>query len=723
MMERDLQAIKEEVRARTDIVEIISGYTRLKRSGKNWTGLCPFHADKNPSFTVTPETQSYRCWSCGEKGDVFTFVGKKENMDFMETLEKLAKRAGVVFERRAANPELVSERERMRELNALAVKFFQDRLSKSEDAKDYLAGRGILKSTQEQFDIGFAPPDWDALFYYLQRNRADLALAAKIGLIKERQMEGTGYYDFYRNRLMFPIHDQSGSVIGFGGRAMSKEEQAKYINSPDSLIFDKSNTLYGLYFARKKLSGEIPAVFVEGYMDVVTTHQGGFTQCVATLGTAMTEGHARMLMRYNPRVIICYDADTAGIKATLRGAEVWETVAGAGAEVRVARLPEGDDPDSLLKRGETAAFQAALDHAIPRVEFQLELARKRHDLQTEEGREEALREIIPILATVRSHTVRDRYVQKMADLHPAYSLNINRAIESILADVEMYSRQSRNATSPRDRGYPLTEDANRQTLQENPPPPTYRPPNAQSWGEWNPNTRNIVPKGEGGNRGGYPNGKGGYGKGGYGRRNQPQGPASDPSPPPLIPPALNRTEKAERTLLRALFQAEWRPFILSQLHPDYLITELGRRLFDYVARTPANEDGGIDILPLLNRIESEEEPTLPESAPPNGDPEGFSDYLSELPDRVGKNSAKLSEYLREVLEESATLLSNEPLNEAAVRDCIRRLQGHREERTRREMESLLQRTDLTPEQRQALVQQYQQKMRALRGSPPEKDAA
>jgi DNA primase len=689
-----------------------------------------------------PDLQRYKCFSCGEGGDVFKFIQKKENLDFIEALEFLAKRAGIVFERKGVSPERASERDRMLELNALAVRFFQDRLSKSEDAKAYLAGRGILKETQEKFDIGYAPPDWEALTFYLQQKRADLALAEKIGLIKARQ-EGGGYYDAFRNRLMFPIHDVSGRVIAFGGRALD-DDPAKYLNSPQSPLFDKSRTLYGLVFARKKLSGDIPAVFVEGYVDVVTTHQAGFTQCVATLGTSMTEEHARMLARYNPRVVICYDGDAAGIKATLRGATVWESIGVDGAEVRVARLPAGDDPDSLLRRGETAAFQAALDKAVPRVDFQIELVLKEHNLKSEDGRDAALAEVIPILASLHSKAARAHYAQDLVKLHPLHArLGIGRAMEQLLADVEAYARQSRDGQGPRDRNYPLTEQANRAPLAEQPPPPVFRPPDRKQWGgeQW-PGTRNVIRKGEG-----RPEGNGGYGN--KGKRRYPDNPIGDPTPPSLDAPLLTGAEKAERQLLRACFSAEWRPFILSRLKPEVLLTPQGRRLFAWIAATPAAEDGSLDPLPLLHRAEREEEDTEADEAGEDfyhrghrGTPrEEAGDTALEAagsgwegeketeatPENVARGilpgkGEKLSDFLRAVLEDSPFLVSNERLNEAAVSDCIRRLQKDHQDRSRRELAERLQHAEsLPPEQRRAYIEQYHRNVRETRGSPPVED--
>ena len=750
--ERSLQDIKEEIRARSDIVEIIGQYTRLKKTGKNWSGLCPFHSDKKPSFSVNPQLEIYKCWSCGEAGDIFKFVMKKENLEFVEALEWLAKRAGIVFERKQGDPQKASEREQAAELNQIAVAFFKERLAKSQDAKEYLGKRAILKSTQEQWEIGYASPEYEAFTYHLQRSRADLELAAKIGLIKARN-EG-GYIDAFRNRLMFPIHDLQGRVIAFGGRAMD-DHPAKYLNSPASLLFDKSRTLYGLYFARKKLGGDTPPVFVEGYVDVITTHQAGFTQCVATLGTSMTEDHARMLVKYNPRVIMCYDSDGAGIKAAMKGAGIWETSGVENAEVRVARLPDGDDPDSILKEraNGSALFQNALDNAIPRVDFQIELSMKRHNLQTEQGRADALAEFIPILASVRESTRRDRYAQKFAYLSPMHNYDLGRAISSILSDAEMYARQTNNAQSPRDKGYPLTENANGQGLGEQPPPPAWRGPDTRrqgyggqgGYGSQNgwPNTRQVIRKGEGGAANGNGYGKNGYGQG---RGRYKDGPVGDPTPPSLDMPANTGAEKAERQLLRALFSPDWRVYILNNMHPGLLVTGFGRLLFERIARTPANSEGGIDPLPLLHQAQNEEEQerntgaasasttssTTASTTSLTTSPTTFSTASSNASQERsggaqthgGQSALKFSYFIQEILEDSTFIASNERLNEAAIANCIAKLKKHRDEQEVRAKSAMLYDLEnLPPEQQRAMMDQYLQQMRALRGSPPGEENA
>jgi DNA primase len=796
--DRDLQTTKEEIRARSDIVEVIGQYTRLKRSGKNWTGLCPFHADKKPSFSVSPATQSYRCWSCGEKGDVFTFVEKKENLEFIEALELLARRAGIAFERRGQTREQASEREQMFAINALAARYYQERLGHSPDAQAYLAGRGILKPTQEQWDLGFAPDEWEGLSFFLQRQRADLAIAAKLGLIRTRDPGGRTY-DTFRNRLMFPIHDLQGRVIAFGGRAMG-DDAAKYLNSEQSPLFDKSRTLYGLVFARKAITPERPAVFVEGYVDVITTHQAGFGQCVATLGTSMTEEHARLLARYSPKVIICYDADSAGIKATLRGAAVWESIGVEGAEVRVARLPAGEDPDSLVRGARTADFQLALDKAVPRAEFEIELALQRNATDTDDGRSQALAEIIPILASIPTLTQRDKYAERVAHLHPARKFNFQRAIDALLADVELYARRPGAAQSARAMGFPLTEQANRGPLANEPAPPNFRAPTSGGWGRWEPG-RQGAPTGREGRPGSPQGGSARGASDGRYRRREARDPLRDYSPPSLAAPPLTGPEKAERQLLRALFSADWRSYVLGRLHPDLLITRQAREIFLVAARMPAREDGTIDAALVLRELQAAEadaaelqsdaaeaqlteaaaravEPSAGNGVADSLDPRGGEvpralengaadrplaagddaggeamELFSAAPEEMGEEEAnplsarppsenidaeldaalsrraaeyrassripaKTSDLIREVLEDSLSVMSNEPLSEAVLVDCIRRLQQHREEQARRELTELLNRTDLTPLQRQTTIQQYHEKMRQSRGSPP-----
>ncbi|CEK13484.1 DNA primase [Chthonomonas calidirosea] len=676
-MLRDLQALKEEIRAHNDIVDVIGTYVRLQRAGKDYKGLCPFHDDKRPSFHVSPTLQIYKCYACGEGGDVFKFIQKMENLEFLEAMEWLAKRAGIPFDRHRLSGEGTSRREQMLALNRLALEFFCQQLQQHEEAKAYLLNRGVLHETQKLWELGYAPASWDALLTYLKKKGADLSLAAALGLIKSRKLEGSGFYDTFRHRIIFPIHDIGGNIIGFGGRALDPAEPAKYINSDASLLFDKSRVIYGLHFARRKLARDVPPVFVEGYLDVIAAHQAGFTQCVATLGTAFTEHHARILSRYSPKVIICYDSDEAGLRATFRAAIIWESLGIEGAEVRVARLPTGEDPASLLQQPNgIEEFQRALDHAVPRIDFLLERILERHNVQTETGRSDALAEAIALLATVEKLSVRARYADRIAFLHPLFGkTGVERVIEQILADIETAALHLRGGQAPRTLGYPLTEEANRGPLREQPPLPAFRPtslPQAPA-----SSLRNALPG-----------------------RTTKRGPSSTPQSPsnvqePLPPQQLSRAEKAERQLLRALFSAEWRLRLLEYLRPELMVTPYGVKLLDWIAHTPPQADGTIDPRPLLDRALAEEAQSSEKTS--------------------SQNSFPFSRFLLEILQDSAYLVSNEALRSEVVDGCLQQLQSYLLEREKRELAQRLQQA-VSEAERRDLLEQYHQKVRLIRGS-------
>ena len=648
-MEKDLSAIKEEIRSRSDIVEVIGGYLHLQKAGKDYKGVCPFHPDTRPSLSVSPTLQIYKCYSCGEGGDVFKFVQKIDNLEFVEALEQLAKRAGIAFDRRALSPELQSKREQMRTVVTIAQDFFRERLRQNPDAQSYLQGRSIVEASISQWDIGYAPGQWDALSNYLERRHASLPVAAELGLLKQRPTGG--YYDAYRNRITFPIHDLNGNIAGFGGRALSADDPAKYINSDSSLLFDKSSTLYGLYFARKSFSDTRPPVFVEGYLDVIAAHQGGFQQCIATLGTSLTEQHARLLSRFSHKVVLCYDADAAGTKAAVRGAQVWEELALENSEAQIASLPPGEDPDSLLASGETAAFQKCLDSAVSRVEFQLDQILKSHDLHSDEGRNRALTAAIAVLGTVSRHSLRARYADKIAFIHPLHGrFGLQRALEQILTDAEAASRATSNRWG-RAVGYPLTEGQNGRPLRRPVPiPPTWEATN----GEPTSAVTNERPN------------------------------------------ALLGAEKAEQQLLRALFSPKWRTTLLSLLTAEMLPSPEGKFLFQWAFETPANDDGGLSPASLITMLESKNEPVAARMV------------------SLGTNEIKISKLVRELLQESSFYVSNDVLSRDAVNDCIARLQRHRDDNDLRRLSEKLRTADESDQR--ALLQQYSQKMRDLRGT-------
>jgi len=405
--------VLNEVRAKSDIVEVISGYVALKQAGKTYKALCPFHAEKTPSFVVSPEKQLFHCFGCGAGGDVFSFVMKAENVDFAEAVRILADRAGVALVASSKEAREAQERRAaVYEANEAACEYFQEVLAgnpEAESARAYLRKRGLSEETVKRFRLGFAPPSWDALLRALTRKKIAREVLLDAGLVIPGKEPGS-CYDRFRARLMFPISDPSGKVIGFGGRVID-DSAPKYLNSPETVLFKKGRNLYALHLAKEAMRRESAAVVVEGYMDAITAHQHGFAHVVASLGTALTEEQARTLRRYVPAVVIAYDADAAGAAATLRGMEI---LAGAGLEVRVATLPAGEDPDATLRRGGDAAFAKVLADATPLIDYRLHVAISSADHGTTEGKVRAAREAARVLASVKSAVERSEYTRKAA---------------------------------------------------------------------------------------------------------------------------------------------------------------------------------------------------------------------------------------------------------------------------------------------------------------------
>ena len=423
----------EEIRGRINIVDVISEYVSLKQAGKSLKGLCPFHTEKTPSFNVSEEFQSWHCFGCAEHGDVFSFLMKIENLTFAETLERLAKKTGVELKR--SNDRQTSRRELLSRINSLAAAYYAALLKRTQIATEYLRSRGLADQTVEDFRLGYAPPAWDGLSRYLESKKVSPADAAQAGLLIKGER---GYYDRFRNRIVFPILDIQERVIGFGGRAIG-DDQPKYLNSPETPLFSKTKALYGLNLARKKIAGEDFAIVVEGYMDVIAAHQAGFGHCIATLGTALTLEHTNVLSRYTKKIVLAYDADSAGMKAALRGAAMF---ADAEFDVRIARLPKGDDPDSLLRRGATAEFASSMTNALPIVDYRLNLLSETHDLSTPAGRSQMLKDAVRILAEIPSAVERERYIRVLVHDHPNFGSGTTLAESDLRRDVEHLLRRS-----------------------------------------------------------------------------------------------------------------------------------------------------------------------------------------------------------------------------------------------------------------------------------------
>jgi DNA primase len=426
----------DEIRARSDIVEVISQYVALKRTGKNFKGLCPFHAEKTPSFTVNPELQRWRCFGCGQYGDVFDFLMRIENVTFIDAARMLAERLGLQFRPGGSDSsaEQKDRKEQILQANQVAAHFFREMLKRYPLPQRILQQRGVTPETQERFGIGYAPPDRSALTNLLRTKKIPLSIAAEAGLIILG--ENGEYYDRFRDRLMFPIWDSQGRVVAFGGRAVG-EAQPKYLNSPETPVFRKSRTIYALHLAKNRMMAERTALLLEGYMDVVAAHQAGFTQAIATMGTALTEEQVGVLARLVSRVIVVYDSDNAGIEAAKRAAEALQR---REIDVRIVRLPDGEDPDSLLRRLGAPALQECIDSAEPLTAFLLHDLYRRYDTNSPEGRVQLLKAAIPILAAIPSGIERDSYITQLAPLHPAFLTNPSKPEELIRQEVARFLR-------------------------------------------------------------------------------------------------------------------------------------------------------------------------------------------------------------------------------------------------------------------------------------------
>ncbi len=419
----------EQVRAGVDVVELISGYVQLKKAGRTHKALCPFHTEKTPSFVVFPATGRWHCFGCGEGGDVFTFLMKVENLTFAEALRRLADRIGVPIVASRENEERREVNKRLYAANEAAAVYYHGVLLSSPPARQYVASRGIIDESVQSFLLGLAPDAYEAMQRHLlgQGFNRDELLAA--GLLYAP--EDGPPRDRYRGRLMFPIRDADGRIVSFGGRALGADMQPKYLNGPQTDIFDKGGTLFGLYGAAQAIRKEERAVVVEGYVDAVVAHQAGFHNVVATLGTAITERHLRQLARLAPEICLALDPDQAGETAVLRGAEVARDAlsdtavpvptyrgliryaAGSRASLTVALLPEGKDPDELIL-ADPEAWRATIASARPVVEHAIDALARQHDLTSARGKAEAAEALAPLLRDVADPIQRAHYVEAAA---------------------------------------------------------------------------------------------------------------------------------------------------------------------------------------------------------------------------------------------------------------------------------------------------------------------
>lgn len=419
--------IVEEIRMKNDIVDVVSGYVKMQKKGSSYFGLCPFHNEKSPSFSVSPGKQMYYCFGCGAGGNVFTFIMEYENFSFQEAIKFLAQRAGVALPEAEYSEEMRkkdSKRARLLEVNKEAAKYFfyQLRSERGKAGYQYLKGRQLSDETIKKFGLGFANMTSNDLVKYLKGKGYEDKLLQEAGLASFD--EKFGMHDKFWNRVMFPIQDINHRVIGFGGRVMG-DAKPKYLNSPETMVFDKSRNLYGLNIARTARKNNI--ILCEGYMDVIAMHQAGFSQAVASLGTAFTEGQASLLKRYAQEVILAYDSDGAGVTAALRAIGILKE---AGLTGKVLNLEPYKDPDEFIKNKGARAFEERLGQAENTFFFELRMLQRDYDLKDPESKTRFYREIAKKLCGFPEEVERENYIQAVADKYQIGFQNLRKLVLS-----------------------------------------------------------------------------------------------------------------------------------------------------------------------------------------------------------------------------------------------------------------------------------------------------
>ncbi|MBC7971887.1 MAG: DNA primase [Verrucomicrobia bacterium] len=433
----------EQVRQRADIVDVVSEHVVLRKLGKDFTGLCPFHDDKSPSFTVSPSKQFYYCFSCGAGGNAIKFLMELGKHSFSEVVLDLAKRYQVSVqtlepEQRQELQRQISVREQLHEILALTARFFEHALNQPQGkaALEYLtAQRKLSAATMQQFQLGYAPAGWETLFGYLvEQKHYPVALVERAGLIVPRKGTTGSYYDRFRDRLMIPIHDLQGRVVGFGGRSLG-DEQPKYLNSPETELFDKGNILFALDKARAAIAKQDQAVVVEGYFDVIALHSAGITNVVASMGTALSLAQVRQLLRYteSKRVVFNFDADRAGTQAAERAIGEVAALAYQGeVQLRILNIPTGKDPDEFLQTNTSADYQQLLNDSPLWLDWQIQQAIAGHDLNQADQFQQSVQAIVKLLGNLPNSMLRTHYIQKCAELLSQGNSRLMRQLEDNL---------------------------------------------------------------------------------------------------------------------------------------------------------------------------------------------------------------------------------------------------------------------------------------------------
>ncbi|MFN2340733.1 MAG: DNA primase [Halanaerobium sp.] len=436
-----------DLKENVDLVDLVSDYLELKKSGNRFKGLCPFHSEKTPSFFVNPDNNFYHCFGCGAGGDTISFVMEIENLTFVEAVKMLAERSGMELpDLSDQQREQYKEREQLFSMNKLAARFYNYILTETEigkAARDYLKERGFNETDIEEFKLGYAADEWRFLLNFLQKKGFSIDLIKKAGLISEGK--NNSHYDRFRNRVIFPIFNNRGEVIAFGGRILETEAEEsfgpKYLNSPENPTFSKKKNLYGLHLAKDFIREDNSCIIMEGYTDVIQAHKNGFKNSIASLGTAFTEEQAKLIKRYAENAYIAYDADTAGNKATLRGLDI---LSNKGINVKVIQLEEGSDPDQLLKNEGQEAFDKYMQEAVNLIDFKINMLIKNKNLSEPGVRKKVLRSIVELLSEVKDNLEREIYIERAAE-------KTNFKAEVLAAEVEKEFRKNKSRNYQRNR--------------------------------------------------------------------------------------------------------------------------------------------------------------------------------------------------------------------------------------------------------------------------------
>lgn len=434
--------IIEQIREANDVVDVVSDYVQLKRSGRNFFGRCPFHNEKTPSFSVSPDKQIYHCFGCGAGGNVINFIMEHERLDFLSSIKLLADRANIHIETSPDEPRKKDDRASIYNMHEIACRVFEKQLndSSNKSAKDYLLNRGLSEETLKTFRVGFAPDSWDTVTLEVMKLGLSQDVLTRSGLLMPKN--GGGYYDRFRNRIMFPIMDINGKVQAFGGRIFGEAEGAKYMNSPETPIYHKGRTLFGLNISRDEIRSSRTAILVEGYMDLIRLYQEDFHNVVAGTGTAFTPGQASLVKRFSDKVLVCYDDDAAGHKAAQKAGL---TLLDKGLDVRIIQIPNGEDPDSFFDEKSSKDYQKLIDSALDFMTFVL--STNQDQMESPVKRTAFLEGLVSELALMQNEILRGMLAGQLADeMHVP-----EEAVMGLLKRQSNRARRSEYTHDPPDR--------------------------------------------------------------------------------------------------------------------------------------------------------------------------------------------------------------------------------------------------------------------------------